>query len=479
MDRLSPLDAAFLDAEDADRHTSMAIASIAIFDGSPPDPDELLAALTARLPSIPRYRQRVRRLPLDLAPPAWVDDPAFDITFHVRRTALPAPGDDHELFALMARLMGQRLDRDRPLWEMWIVEGLSGGCWAVVSKVHHCMVDGISGTELYHLLLSSSPEWTSEHFGVAELPAPHVSRLADAARTLYDIAAAPFSPVRLAASAVRHPRVLAGRSMQTAQGLAAAAGVMRPTPVTHLTGPVGQQRVYVADAVPLSKVKAIASAFNVTVNDVVLAAAAGGYRTVLQVKGDRCDARAVRSLVPVSVRAPGSEGELANRVSCMFADLPVDLADPLDRLTAVHQQVQNAKDRHEAEAGEVLVELSSYSPFPVISAVLRAAFHVRQRNIVTVTTNVPGPRQPLFLMGRRLRRLLPYVPIADRVRSGVAILSYCDELAFGVTTDRDSGIDGALILRGINADIDALHRSSQQRLAGLGVDRLQSVGENT
>jgi WS/DGAT/MGAT family acyltransferase len=458
LQRLSSLDAAFLEAEDADRHTSMAIASIAIFDGDPPDHEQLLAALAERLPSVPRYRQRVRRVPWDLALPAWVDDPNFDISFHVRRTALPAPGADRQLFDLMARIMGQRLDRDRPMWETWVVEGLQGGRWAIVSKVHHCMVDGVSGTELYHLLLSLSPEWTPSAVAIDQLAPAAPSLVREMVATLRDIATAPWQPVALLGSAIRHPRRAATRCAQTARGLAAMAGAVLPAPTTNLLGHVGQQRVYAATTVSLPVVKDIAHAFHVTVNDVALAAVAGGYREVLRDNAGRCDPHAVRSLVPVSVRPPGAEDELANRVSCMFADLPVRLADPVERLADIHRQLQRAKEQNEAAAGEAIVELSDHSPFGLVGPLLRTAFRLPQRTIVAVTTNVPGPRVPLYLMGRRMQRLLPYVPIAADVRSGIAILSYCDELAFGVTTDRDSGVDGRLIVRGIAADLEELQR---------------------
>src|SRR5437764_7707241 len=156
--RLTPLDAAFLDAEDEDRHASMAIASVAVLDGPVPSHEDVLAAIAAKVPLVPRYRQKLRTVPLDLGRPLWIDDPAFDLRYHVRRTALPAPGGDGALCRLVARLMSQRLDRDRPLWECWVVEGLADGRWAVVSKVHHCMVDGVGGTNLYNAIYDHSPE---------------------------------------------------------------------------------------------------------------------------------------------------------------------------------------------------------------------------------------------------------------------------------------------------------------------------------
>jgi WS/DGAT/MGAT family acyltransferase len=457
VDVLSPLDAAFLEAEDADPHTSMAIASMAIFDGAPPAHDELVRALSSRLPLIPRYYQRVHRFAFDFAAPAWVNDPDFDINFHVRRTALPAPGGDGELHALMARVMAQRLDRERPLWEMWVIEGVAGGRWALISKVHHCMVDGVAGTELYHLLLSTTPDVDESGVGTGEFEPPQGAGawglLANAGwRTITE-------PVRVATllSAVpRHPRRAAGRIATTARGLTAAAHVLAPATSTTLLGHIGRQRRYIATVVPLTDVKATAKTYGATVNDVALAAVTGGFRALLLARGEEPAAHAARSLVPANLRVPGTEGQLANRVSCMFVDLPVHIADPVARLRAVHDLLVEAKSAHEAEAGEAIVELSEYQPFALVSAALRAAFHLPQRNIVTVTTNVPGPREPLYLLGRRMLRLLPFVPIADRVRVGVAILSYCDELTFGITGDYDSAADLDVLAAAVGADLAAL-----------------------
>ena len=442
MDRMSPLDAAFLQAEDEEPEISMAIASIAVFRGPAPTLDELTRAYASRLHLIPRYRQRVITPYGDLGPPVWADDPDFDLSFHIRRTALPAPGGDAEMFALMGRVMAQRLDRRRPLWDCWLVEGLADGKWALISKVHHCMVDGVSGTQLYHLLLSTSPDdVTIEEAAPWEghaLP----SRVAVTADAAVQLALSPVRLAKLVGSAARTPRHSLHHLAATARGAVALAGAVRPTHDSTLLGPIGPHRRYQATAVDLDKVRLVSRAFGVTVNDVALAAATSAFRRLLLARGETCAPNTVRSLVPVSVRAQGEEGILENRVSGLLADLPVHLPDPVQRLTAVHDHVAHLKATHEADAGVVATDLAASEPFPLVAPLVRAMFHLPQRNLVTVTTNVPGPRMPLFMLGRRLERLMPYVPIAARLRFGIAIFSYCDELTFGVTGDYDAtGID--------------------------------------
>ena len=455
MDRMSPLDAAFLQAEDEEPETSMAIASIAVFDGPAPSQDELLRAYASRLPLIPRYRQRVITPYAELGPPVWVDDPDFDLSLHIRRAALPAPGGDAELFQLMARVMGQRLDRSRPLWECRLVEGLSGKRWALISKVHHCMVDGVSGTQLYHLLLSTSPDALTIEDPGPWHSAPVPSRLAVTGDAATQLA---LSPVRLArwfGNALRTPNRTLHRLAETARGAAAMAAAVRPASQSTLVGPIGKNRRYDATAVKLRDVRRVCDEYGVTINDVALAAVTSAFRALLQARGEACTPNAVRSLVPVSVRAQGEEGIFENRVSLLLADLPVHVTDAVERLTAVHTHVAHLKSTHEADAGVVATDLAAREPFPLVAPLVRAMFHLPQRNIVTVTTNIPGPRQPLYMLGRRLVRLMPYVPIASRLRFGIAIFSYCDELTFGVTGDYDTA-DVQLIGREISVAIDEL-----------------------
>jgi len=448
MDRMSPLDAAFLDAEDEDRHASMAIASIAVFEGPPPSYDEFLAAIAGRLALMPRYRQKVRQLPLDIGRPVWIDDPHFDLRYHIRQTALPPPGRDEQLRRLMERVMGQRLDRDRPLWEYWMVNGLDGGRWALISKVHHCMVDGVAGTELYRTLLDPSAE---RRPAVPDdwRPAPEPSILRLSADGVRDLVYSPVELARALRVALRRPRQLAGRAADTARGLARLAGALVPASASSLSGPIGQARRYRWVRASVDDLAAVRRDFGGTVNDVVLTAISGAFATLLRARGERPEPHAVRSLVPVSVRAPGEQSVCANRISLMLAYLPVHIADPVERLQAVHAQLDALKASKEAEAGEAVTSVARYEPFPLVSLGMRLVFRLPQRNIVTVTTNVPGPRQPVYALGRRAVEILPYVPIATTLRFGISAFSYCGQLTFGITGDRDSTGDIDVLASGI------------------------------
>lgn len=421
MDQLSPLDAAFLEVEDADPHASLAIASVAVVEGPVPGQDEFLALMRGKLPLLPRARQKLVRTPLDLSAPEWQDDPSFDLTYHVRRTALPAPGGDAELCALVARIMGQRLDRDRPLWEYWVVEGLAGGRWAVLAKVHHCMADGVSGTMLYDVMYGDAPELPGE------APAASLFSL------LSNVVCAPFDLVG---------------------GVASLVWSLLPVRATSLFGRIGSSRLYRVVRASLPEVKEIAHAFGVTVNDVVLAAITQAYRALLLERGERPSPHSIRTMVPVSVRG---NRRLDNQVSLRLAFLPVDADSGVEALSAVHERFSDAKREHQAESGHALVQLARHEPFAPLAWSVRLGAMMPQRSIVTVTTNVPGPRKPLRVLGRRIVEILPYVPIAVRIRTGVAVLSYTDRLAIGITADRDSTAD-------VDVLADALHKAIAELL---------------
>jgi len=468
MEHLSPLDAAFLDAEDEDRHASFAIASVAVLDGPAPSQADVINAVRGRLPLVPRYRQKVRPIPLDIGHPVWVDDPHFDIAFHVRRTAVPAPGDDAALCRLVARVMSQRLDRDRPLWECWVVEGLADDRWAILSKVHHCMADGLSANQLYLLLFdeSAQPSPAIEDTWVAE-PEPGTMALTTAA--LADLARNPVQQLRLIGEGLRAPLRLTRRTVDAARGLASLAGVLRPVSASSLSGPIGQQRRYGVTRASLPDVAAVAKRFGVTINDVLLAAISGAYRALLLQRGEEPAPDAVRSLVPVSVRVTGQEHLIDNRISIMLPLLPVDLDDTLGRLKAVHQRLVALKASKEAEAGAAMTELARYEPFAPISLGIRLAAHIPQRNIVTVTTNVPGPKRPLYMLGRRIVEILPYVPIAVRLRTGIAVLTYCDRVTFGITADYDSAPDVELLGTVIERELAELVEAARAPVSSVPV----------
>ncbi|WP_029432372.1 wax ester/triacylglycerol synthase family O-acyltransferase [Blastococcus sp. URHD0036] len=464
MDRMTPLDAAFLQGEDEEPGVSLAIASIAVFEGPAPAPGEVETALAGRLPLIPRYRQKVREVPFDLGPPVWIDDPEFDIGHHVRRTALPAPGGDEELALLMGRVMSARLDRRRPLWEYWLVEGLAHDRWALISKVHHCMVDGISGTDLYRVVFDPGPEpapavpddWRPE-------PEPSQLRLSlSAAARLVRL---PVDQTRALVAAAGQPAVLARQVLATVRGTAALATALLPSRRSSLSGPVSAHRRFAFARGSVADVATVRQALGGTFNDVVLAAVTAGYRALLLDRGERPGRHLVRTLVPVNVRAPGEESIRDNRVSLMLAELPVDVVDPGERLAAVRAEMTALKASHEADAGAALLRLAGVGPFPLVAAPVRIAARLPQRSVVTVTTDVPGPRQPLYALGRELVEIIPYVPIASRLRVGVSIFSYCGRLAFGVTGDDDSVADVWTLARGIEAGMAELVEAARTATA--------------
>jgi diacylglycerol O-acyltransferase / wax synthase len=461
MDRLNPLDALFIDAEDQDPHTSMAIASMAVFEGPAPSQDEFRAHLAGRLPLVPRYRHKLRTVPFRLGRPVWVEDPEFDLRYHARRTALPAPGGDEQLCELMGRVMSQRLDRDHPLWEYWLVEGLGQGRWGLISKVHHSMVDGISGTDLYRVIFDFTPE-TSPPVADDRSVTAEPSGLQLAASAALDLALMPWRDTAAVTSAVAAAPESALRQVtETVRAAAKLAPSLWPAPGSSLSGNIGRQRRYTLARADLDDVKAIKRKLGGTVNDVVLAAISAGFRALLLARGEEPQARMLPSLVPVSTRAAGEEGIYENRVSAVVANLPVHLADPVERLAAVQAELSALKESQESVLGEELFTLGRYYPFPLFSQGVRLAFSLPQREIVTVTTNVPGPQQPLYGLGRRLEEIIPYVPIASTVRTGIAIFSYCGSLTFGITGDLASSPDTDVLAHGIEQDVAELLQATR------------------
>src|SRR4051794_8191144 len=463
--RMSPQDASFLHIEDAATH--MHIGSICVFEGPPPRHDEILRAIASKLPLVPRYRQKVRFVPLSLGRPLWVDDPHFVLDYHVRHTALPAPGGDAELRNLVGRVMSQQLDRAKPLWEIWVAEGLDDNRWAVISKTHHCMVDGVASTDLMTVLFDDQREaaaaardaWRPE-------PEPNPAQLVSQA--LAERAASPYEGVRTAAAAMRGPRRLVGNVVRGARGGSQAAALLGPTPPTSLNGPLGPHRRWDWARGRLGDVKTIRQAVGGTVNDVVLAAITAGFRELLGSRGELAEGRFVRTLVPVSVRAQSERGTYNNKVSALFAELPVCIADPVERLDSVRAQMEGLKQSGQAVGGEVLTSLSGFAPAMLLALGGRVATRMPQRNINTVTTNVPGPQSALYFSGKRMLEAFPYVPLGGHVRTGVAIFSYDGALNFGVTGDYDTSRDIDVLCRGIETGLAELLGVAQQRTRANG-----------
>ena len=448
MERLTPLAATFLEAEDVDPTASLAIGSFSVFEGPAPDFDDFVSSIAGRLPLVPRYRQRLRTVPFGIASPAWVDDPDFDIRWHIRNTALPAPGGPAEIGRLMSRVMSSRMDRSRPLWEYWFCEGLSDGRWGLISKLHHSMADGVSGTDLYQLLLDVTP---TPRPAVPDTwhPADPPSTLAFTAEAVRDVILSPFAAVAAVSRALRAPAQVARASVRSARGLLALAGASVPVHSTSLTGPLDGSRRFAWTQVALSDIRTVRQAYGVTVNDVALAVVTGGFRALLLARGESPDAHALRSLVPVSTREPGAESVPGNRVSLMLPYLPVDVADPHERLMVVQERIRSLREAHEPEAGGRVTTAAEWGPFAPVSWGIRVGMRFPQRQIATVTTNVPGPRETLYALGREVLEIVPYVPIADRVRIGVAMFSYRDTLSFGITGDYDTTTDLDVLADGI------------------------------
>jgi diacylglycerol O-acyltransferase len=427
---MSPLDASFLHIED-DGVSHMHIASVGIFEGPEPRFDEIVSMIKGKLPLVPRYRQVVRSVPLDLGRPVWVDDPHFNIAYHLRHTALPAPGGEAELRRLVGRVMSQPLDRTKPLWEIWIVQGLEDDRWAMLSKTHHAVVDGVSGTDLLAVVMDITPE-PSQPIPDSWRPEAAPSRRQLAAQAVVDMARSPYEQLRAVRAATRGPRQAVGEVSEILRGVSAMAGLVRPTPVSSLNGPIGPHRRYAWAQTSVDDIKTVRKKFGGSFNDVVLATITRGFRELLQSRGEPVD-RVIRSLVPVSLRARGEsglavgDGTVANKVSAMFATLPVG----------------------QALAGEAMTSLAGFVAPVLLALGTRVASRAAQRNINTVTTNVPGPQIPLYVAGRRMVKCFPYVPLGGQIRVGVAIFSYNGDVNFGVTGDYDTAPDIEVLCHGI------------------------------
>lgn len=451
---MSPLDASFIHIEDG--NNPMHIGSVVMFEGPPPAYGDLVRLVAGKLPLVPRYRQKVREVPLQIGRPVWVDDPHFTIVYHIRRTGVPAPGGDDELRNLAGRVLAQHLDRSRPLWELWMVEGLRGGRWALIAKTHHAMVDGVSGTDLLAVLLDSSPE-PSQPIDAPWNPGREPSPAHLLADAVADAVMDPVVHARGLPALARTPLASLQYARDILGGtLGQAARLIRPA-APGLNGPIGPHRRWSWARGSLAEVKTVREAFGGTVNDVVLANIANGFRELLLSRGADVQGKTVRTLVPVSVRAPHERGSYNNRVSGIFAELPVDEADPVTRLRLIREQMEGLKQTKDAVAGDAIARLGGFTPPMLLSLGARLGTLWPQRSVNTVTTNVPGPQIPLYACGRRMLEAYPYVPIGGNIRIAIAIFSYCGVLNYGVTGDYDS-------TRDIDVLVDAIEAGQQELL---------------
>lgn len=445
MDRLNTFDAGFLDAEDADPHVSLAVGAVSVLEGPVPDHDRLVEAISERVSAIPRLRQIVRRQPLDLFAPVWVDDPKMDLAHHIRRAALPHPGDDAALFRFTAEAMEPRLDRERPLWQCWIIEGLADDRWALLMKMHHCIADGIA---TMHMLAGLSDDGEGDTY-VNAIRAAHAGHPVERS-----LPRPTLNPLRWAGSAWGTASALSASAASAVGGtIQIVDGLLRPGPKSTLNGFVTTMRRYSAVQVPLADVAAVSQAFDVTLNDVALSAITDSFRSALKRRGEKPHRRTLRTLVPVSVRSTDAMTQVDNRISVMLPYLPVDEPDLVEQLQTVHRRMARAKSGGQRQAGSAVVSALKLVPFAFASRTIRFLTGLPQRGVVTLATNVPGPRSHLQILGREVVRMLPIPPVALRLRASVAILSYGEDLIFGVTTDFDAFPDVDELAGGIGRAI--------------------------
>jgi diacylglycerol O-acyltransferase len=460
-DRLSGLDSSFLHLEG--ESNQMHVASTTLFEGPPPPYVEFRDHIASRLHLVPRFRQKLAFVPFEMGRPVWIDDPHLNLDYHVRHTSLPPPGDEDQLRKLASRFFAQHLDRSKPLWELWLVEGLQGGGFAVVGKSHHCLVDGISGVDITTVLFDVEKEpdpSTRPPPPEPWVPEPEPSRAELLAEALIERAIDPREIARAPRRLLRRPRRILS---ELADGLAAAgsfawAGISAPaTPFNVDIGPHRRFAWVNADLVDLKRVK---NELGGTVNDVILAAVTGALRRYLRARGHPTAGLEMRAMVPVSVRAADQEGALGNQLTTMMAPLPVWCEDPVRRLKILAQTMGDLKESKQAMGATLLTQLADFAP-PTLTG-QAARLQERQRFFNLVVTNVPGPQFPLYLMGRKMERIYPMVPLAKRQAVCVGIMSYDGQVNFGLIGDYDEMSD----LDGLAADLDASMRELIEAAGG-------------
>lgn len=464
-ERLSGLDTSFLLLES--RNVYSHVASTLVFDAGPLrradggiDFDAIVEAHRALLPRIPRYRQVLRFTPVT-GQPVWVDDARFDLSYHLRHTSLPKPGTDEQLKQLSARIMQQHLDRSRPLWETWVVEGLEGGRFAVIAKVHHCMIDGIAGVDLMQLLLSPDPRSPAPEPAPRYEPRPEPTSLQLLRDDLARRARIPLTALHdmreflQEAEDVRHEVVARATGALTTLG----ATVRRPSE-TPLNQPIGAHRRFDWCSMDLAEIRDVKNRLGGTVNDVVLAIATGAFRRFLQGRGIRL-ARDLdfRVLAPVSVRRPEEREALGNRISGWIVRLPLDGRDPKRRLQRIAEQTRSLKASKLALGAELLINVVDWTPATLLSLGARGIASLLPFN--SIVTNVPGPQVPMYLCGARLLEAFPHAPLIDRVGLGIALMSYDGRLHWGINADYDAVPDVEVFRDAIEASFEELRRAAR------------------
>ncbi|HWO16141.1 MAG TPA: wax ester/triacylglycerol synthase family O-acyltransferase [Solirubrobacterales bacterium] len=457
LDRLTAVDASFLTNETSASH--MHVGAILVFEGPPPKYVDLVEHVRGRLSQVPRFRQRLVVPPLEAGRPLWADDVNFNLTYHIRHTGLPAPGGEEELKRLAGRVFSQKLDRSKPLWELWLVQELERNRFAILTKTHHAMVDGISGVDIGSVLFDVEPvpEPTPVDDDWAPQPEPSTTDLMT--RGARDLAAVPVGFIERAAEAVRHPETAARRVVEAVEAVGEVAGAFAdPAPDVPLNQPIGPHRRFVWARGELDTFKRIKNALGGTVNDVVLAVVTGALREWLHGRGIRTEGLELRALVPVSIRSADERGELGNRIAAMRGPLPVYVEDPVRRLRIVSEEMEGLKRSKQALGAEVISRFNDFAPPTLLAQASRINFSTRLFN--TIVTNVPGPQIPLYVLGRELEEVFPVAFLPENHALAVAIMSYNGRINFGLLADYDSMEDVDEIAEGLTDALAELEEAA-------------------
>lgn len=463
FERLSAQDHSFLVFEGGGVH--MHIAATQIFEAGPMlndaggvDVAAFRRATEGVLHLIPRYRQKLRWVPIE-GRAVWVDDHSFNLDYHIRHTSLPRPGGIEELKHLSARIMSQPLDRSRPLWESWLVEGLEGNDrFAIITKIHHCMMDGSSGVDLAHILLSPSPDHQPAP------PRPFVPRPEPTSAQLLrdsilDRAALPLKAVRGVQALMNEAEGLRHELSVRAQAVAELAGwVVKGADDSPVNGELGPHRRFDWLNMPLADVKDVSRRIGCTVNDVVLTTVAGAMREFMLYRNTDPEGLDFRVSAPVSVRREGTKGKMGNQVSSWIIPLPIDKAEPMERLAALNEVTRELKASKQALGVELMMAMAEWSPSMLLSLGARAA----SGPINMIVTNVPGPQIPLYMLGAKLLETYPLVPLLENTGIGVALFSYDGKLCWGFNAEYQMVADLRVFVRAIESSFAELQHASRQ-----------------
>ncbi|HEV7771953.1 MAG TPA: wax ester/triacylglycerol synthase family O-acyltransferase [Conexibacter sp.] len=465
LDRLTAVDASFLHQENADSH--MHIGAVTIFEGPPPPFVEVAEHIRSRLHHVPRYRQRLAYPPFESGRPLWIDDASFNIEYHVRHSALPAPGTEQQLHRLAARIVSQQLDRSKPLWECWFVEGLEDGRFALIFKTHHALVDGVSGVDLATVLFDLAP--------VAEpqpqepwQPRPEPTNAELLAAGVAGFAKTTLNVVERTIVAATNPAAAVDALREAAEGIGEVVWAgLNPAPETPLNVEIGPHRRYAVVRNQLDDFRYVKGILGGTVNDVVLTVVSGALARWLRSRGVRTEGLELRALVPVSIRPKDQRHALGNQIVLMRGPLPVYIRDPVARLRFVKQQMDGLKESKQAVGARVLADVQQMAPPTILAQASRLQFSTRLFNLIV--TNVPGPQFPIYMLGRRMLNFFPIAFLPKSHGLAIAIMSYNGAIDFGLLGDYDALPDIETIADGIEdglAQLRTAARAKEARTAG-------------